>query len=163
MLDLHGKIDQHDAVLLDDADEQYDADEGDHGQIVVHRHQQQQRAEAGRRQGRDDGDGVDHALVEHAEDEIDDEQRRGDEDRHARQRVSECLGVALKARLQRERLAQVFFDLLDGAHRLTDRGAGREVERDRHRGKLTLVVDDERRHRHDAVDQRGQGHLLPAR
>ena len=84
MLDLHGKIDQHDAVLLDDADEQYDADEGDHGQVVVHRHQQQQRAEAGRRQGRDDGDRVDHALVEHAEDEVDDEQRGGDEDRRAR-------------------------------------------------------------------------------
>ena len=155
VFDLLGKIDQHDAVLLDDADEQDDADDRDHAQIVVNRHQQQQRAEAGRRQGRDDGDRVDQALVEHAEDEVDDEQRCGYEDRRARQRRSECLGVALKARLERERLAQLFFNLLDGAYRLTDRGARREIERDRHRRELALMVDDERRHLHDAVDQGG--------
>ena len=58
-LDLQSKIDQHDAVLLDDADEQDDANDRDHAQIVVNRHQQQQRAEPGRREGRDDGDRVD--------------------------------------------------------------------------------------------------------
>ena len=78
-------------------------------------------------------------------------------------RRSECLGVALKAGLQRERLAQLFFDLLNGAYRLADRGARREIERDRHRRELALMVDDERRHLHDGVDQRGQRHLLPAR
>ena len=52
------------------------------------RHQQQQRAEAGRRQRRDDGDRVDQALVEHAEDEVDHEQRGGDQDRRARQRIA---------------------------------------------------------------------------
>ena len=34
---------------------------------------------------------VDHALVEHAEDELDDEERCGYEDRRARQGRSECL------------------------------------------------------------------------
>ena len=77
--------------------------------------------------------------------------------------AAECLGVALKAGLQRERRAQLLFDLLDGADRLTDRGARREIERDRHRGELALMVDHERRDLHDAVDQRGQRHLLPAR
>jgi len=123
MLDLLGKIDQHDAVFLDDADEQDDADNRDHGQIVVNRHQQQQRAEAGRRQGRDDGDRVDHALVEHAEDEVDHEQRCGYQDRRARQGRLEGLGVTLKARLKRERLAQLLFNLPDRTDRLTDRRA----------------------------------------
>ncbi len=163
MFDLLSKIDQHDSVLLDDADEQYDANNRDHAQIEVKRHQQQQRAEAGRRQSRDDGDRVDDALVEHAEDEVDDEERRRYEDRRARQRRSECLGVALKARLERKRRAQLFFSLLDSAYRFADRGTGGEIERDRHRWELALMVDDERRHRHDAVDQRGQRHLLPAR
>src|SRR6202165_1296008 len=40
MFDLLGKIDQHDAVLLDDADQQYEADDRDHAQIDVNRHQQ---------------------------------------------------------------------------------------------------------------------------
>src|ERR1700730_14426390 len=109
MFDLLGKIDQHDAVLLDDADEQYDADDRDHAQIEVNRHQQQQRADAGRRQGRDDGDRVDQALVENAEDEVDDEERRGYEDWRARQRRSERLGVPLKAGLERERRGGGFF------------------------------------------------------
>src|SRR5882672_4144374 len=163
MLDLLGKIDQHDAVLLDDADEQYDADDRDHAQVIVNRHQQQQRAEAGRRQGRDDGDRVDHALVEHAEDEVDDEKRRGYEDRRARQGRLEGLGVALKARLEREGFAQLFFNLLDGADRLTDRGAWHQIVGDRHRRELALMVDDQRRYLDDAVNQGGQRHLLPAR
>jgi hypothetical protein len=73
-----------------------------------------QCADAGRGQGRDDGDRVDHALVENAEDKVDDEERCGDEDRRARKRRSECLGVALKARLEREWRAQLFFNPLDG-------------------------------------------------
>ncbi len=47
---------KRDAVLFDDADEQENTDDGDHAEIVVSRHQQKQRPEAGRRQGREDGD-----------------------------------------------------------------------------------------------------------
>ena len=118
---------------------------------IVNRHQQQQRTEAGRGQGRDDGDRVDQALVEHTEDEVDDEQRRDDEDRCARQRGSERLGVALEAGLERERLAEAAFSIrLNGAYRLADRGARREIERDRHRRELALMVDHERRGLHHA-------------
>src|SRR5258708_24108166 len=52
---------------------------------------------------------MDQALVEHAEDEVDDEQRRDDEDWRALQRCCECLGVALEAGLQRERRGEAFF------------------------------------------------------
>ena len=76
MFDMLGEIDQHDAVLLDDANQQYDADDRDHAKIVVNRHQQQQRAEAGRRQSRYDRERVDQALVKHAKDKIDDDERR---------------------------------------------------------------------------------------
>jgi hypothetical protein len=51
-----------------------------------------------------------------AEDEVDDEERCGYEDRRARQRRSECLGVALKAGLERERRVQLFFNRLNSAY-----------------------------------------------
>src|ERR1700731_2620425 len=162
MFDLLGKIDQHDAVLLDDADEQYDADDRDHAQVEVNRHQQQQRADAGRRQGRDDGDRVDEALVEHAENNVDDEERRKDEDRRALQRRAEGLGIALEAGLERQRRVQLFFNLLNIAYRLANRDARRKIERDRHRRELTRVVDHERRDLNRRIDQRGYRHLLAA-
>src|SRR6202023_3786039 len=106
-------------------------------------------------QGGDDGDRMDQALVQHAEDEVDDEQRCEDEDRRALQRCSECLGVTLKAGLKRKWGVEIFFNLLDGADRIADRGARREIERDRYRRELALVIDYERRHLHHRIDQRG--------
>ena len=46
-LRLQGEVDHHDGVLLDDADEQDDADQGDHAEVVAEQHQRQQRADAG--------------------------------------------------------------------------------------------------------------------
>ena len=77
-----------------------------------------------------------------------------DQDRRARQRCPEGLRVALEARLQRQRLAELLFDLLDGRCRFADRRARQQVERDRHRRELALVVDHERRDLDHAVDQR---------
>ena len=68
-----------------------------------------------------------------------------------------------KARLERERRAQLLFDLLDCAYRIANRGARGEIERDRNRGELALMVDHERRDLHHRIDQRGYRHLLPAR
>jgi hypothetical protein len=70
------EIDQHDAVLFDDADEQDDANDCDHAQVAVNGHEQHQRTEAGRPQRRDDRDRMDQALIENAEDQVDDEERR---------------------------------------------------------------------------------------
>ena len=50
-LALQSEVDHHDAVLLDDADQEDDADEGDHCQFGVERLQGEQRAETRRRQG----------------------------------------------------------------------------------------------------------------
>jgi hypothetical protein len=53
-----------------------------------------------------------------------------------------------------ERLADVLFDLLDGAYGRADRGAGQEVEGNRHRRELALVVHHEWRDFHHRLDQR---------
>ena len=44
------EIDDHDGILLDDADQQDDADDADDAEVVAAQHQRQQRANPGRRQ-----------------------------------------------------------------------------------------------------------------
>ena len=144
-LGLQREVDHHDRVLLDDADQQDDADHRDHAQIVMQQHQRQQRADAGRGQRRQDRDRVDVALVEHAEHDVDDEDRGGDEQRGRGQRGLEGLRRALERAVQRRRHAQAFalmaWILLD---RLPERDAGRQIERQRHRRELPLVADQQR-------------------
>ena len=74
-----GEVDHHDAVLLHDADEQDRADEGDEAEFVAEQHERGERAKARRRQRRQDGQRVNETLVEHAEDQIDADQRREDQ------------------------------------------------------------------------------------
>ena len=81
-LGLQRKVDHHDRVFLDDADQQDHADERDDAQLVMQQHQCEERADTGRRQCREDRDRVDVAFVEHAEHDVDDEDCRGDEQRH---------------------------------------------------------------------------------
>src|SRR5471032_2442582 len=97
-LGIEREIYQHDAVLLDDADQQDDADQRDHAQVEMKGHEQQHCADAGGGQGREDGDRMDHALIEYSEDEIYDDQGGGDQNRRARERRLERLSVALKTR-----------------------------------------------------------------
>ena len=75
-LRLQREIDEDDAVLLDDADQHDDADERDDRQLGARREQGQQRAKSRRRQRRDDRQRMDQALIEHAQHDIDRDQRR---------------------------------------------------------------------------------------
>src|ERR1044071_6503882 len=70
-LELQREVHHHNAVLLDNADEQDDADDGDDAQVLLEKHQRQERAHSGGRQGGEDGDGMNEALIEHAEDNVD--------------------------------------------------------------------------------------------
>src|ERR1700722_19382228 len=106
---------------------------------------------------------MDDALIEHAENQVDNEQRREYENRRALQRRAESLRVTLEAGLERERRGEGVFGRLNIAYRLAERGARREVERDCHRRELALVVDHKRRGLHHRIDQRGYWHLLSAR
>ena len=85
------------AFFLHDADEQDDADQRDDAELGVRDHQRQKRAHAGRGQRGDDGDGVDVALVEHAQHDVDGDQRGQDQERLVGQRGLEGRGRALEA------------------------------------------------------------------
>jgi hypothetical protein len=67
----------------------------DQAEIKPERHQCHERAETSRRQGRKDRQRMGLALIEHAQDDVDDDDSRGDEIRLAGQRRLEYLRVAL--------------------------------------------------------------------
>ena len=87
---------------------------------VPEQRQRQQRAEAGRRQRRDDGQRMREALVEHAEHDIDREQRRQDQQRLRADRLPVGAGVALEFGVQRVRHVQFGDRAVDGLRRLLD-------------------------------------------
>jgi hypothetical protein len=58
------EVHDHDAVLLDDADQQDDADDGNHIEILMKEPQCEQCANTSRRQRGEDRDGMDEALIQ---------------------------------------------------------------------------------------------------
>ncbi|GCC48217.1 hypothetical protein chiPu_0032550, partial [Chiloscyllium punctatum] len=110
---------------------------------------------------RQDGDRVDVALVEDTQDQIDDHERRQDQQRHGRQRLLERLRGALEARAQRRRRAEVDHGLLHRIGRLAERDTLRQVERNGDRRELTLMADRQRPHRRAGPLRKGrQRHLF---
>ena len=61
-----GKVDHHDGVFLDDSDQQEDPDHADDVQFHTEEDQAEDRTDAGRGEGREDGDRVDQTFVEDA-------------------------------------------------------------------------------------------------
>ena len=95
---------------------------------------------------------MDEALVEDAEDEVDDHDGQEKQERHAGQGLLEGRGLAL------EDVADVggqflFRQGLDGGHGLAQGVLAGGIERDGHRGELPGVVDHERPHALGHFDQ----------
>ena len=109
-------------------------------------HQRQQRADAGRGQGREDGDRVDEALVEHAQHDVDVDDRRQDQQQLVASEAWKAQRRALEAGRDRWPACRCRASrLLDRVHRRAERDARREVERDGGRRELAEVVDQQRR------------------
>src|ERR1700757_4363358 len=84
-----GEVDHHDGVLLHDADEQDDAYQGDDIEVVAGQDERQDCAHTGGRQRRENCDGMDVALVEDTQHDVDGHQGRKNQIRLARQRILE--------------------------------------------------------------------------
>ena len=69
-LSVNGKVDHHDRVLFDDTNEQDDANDADHAQVIAAQHQRQQRTHAGRWQGGEDGERVHIAFIQHTQHDV---------------------------------------------------------------------------------------------
>ena len=135
------EVDDHDGVLLHDADQEDHPDQRDDREVHVEDHQRQHRAHAGRRQGGQHRQRVDVALVEHAEHDVDRDQGGGDQQRLVGQRLLEHLGGALEAALHGGRHPDGRDSLGDGGLGVAERFSGGQVERQGSRGRLALVVD----------------------
>ncbi len=153
MLGLEGEVDDHDRVLLDDADQQNNADHAQHRQVLPAHDQRQQRAKTGGRQGRDDGQRVNRAFVQHAEHDVHGDDRRQNQPRLGFQRILKRLGGALETATHAVRHANRQLRLLQGINRLAQGMPRRQVEGQGDRRENALVVDDDR---HLLVLQTGQ-------
>ena len=102
---------------------------------------------------------MDVALVEHAEHDVHGDERGEDEQRLIGERGLEGLRGALKARADRGRQANRALRPADGGDGVAEGDAGRQVERQRDRGELALVVDGERRRTRGQVCEGAQRHL----
>src|SRR5213593_5277762 len=84
---------------------------------------------------------MDEALVEDPQHEVDHEDRDDEEEPLALERGLERLRRALEAPDDRRREPELPLGLLHFRHRLAERHAGLEVERDRHRRELAQMRD----------------------
>ncbi len=92
------EIDHHDGVLLHHAEQHDDADERVKIELLVEQQQRQQRAEHRRRQAGKNRDGVNEALVQNAQHDVDHQNRHDQQDRQVLERVLKFLHRALEMR-----------------------------------------------------------------
>ena len=144
-LGIQGEVDHQDGVLLDDADQQNDADQRDQRQLGAAQQQGQQGADPSRGQRRDDRQRVHIALVENAEDDINRQQGRQNHQRHVVLGGLGRTGIAGKAGLHRHGQVQ---RLQSGEDAGLGGGQGYirgQIEAKGGGGELPLVVDRQRR------------------
>src|SRR4030095_15900945 len=120
------EINKHNAVLFDDADKENDPDQCNKREVEAEAPQHGERAKPGRRQRRQNGDGGRQALREHAEDDVDDGERRDDEIWLGGEGRLKGLRIALKTREQRARLVERLLYIADRGYRGAPRLDGRQ-------------------------------------
>src|SRR5215472_2429131 len=143
-LRVQGEVDHHDRVLLDDANQQHDSDDGDDVELVPGDHQAQQGADPGRGQGGEDRHRMDEALIEHAKHDVDRDDGGEDQQQLVAERRLEAEGGTLEGGEDGGREADLRFRRLHRVNAGAERDARGEVEGDGGRGELALMVDLQR-------------------
>src|ERR1700734_2684604 len=141
---LQGHINHHDGVLFYQPDQKDDADCPNHVEFVVSQKQRQQRAHARRRNRGENRDGVNVALIEHAQHDVHGNYGGDNQDQLVRERILERSRGALETGLNGGGKANRALGRLDGLSRLAQRNAGGQVKGNRHRRKLALVIHRQR-------------------
>ena len=96
---LESEVDHHDGVFLDDTDQQNDADKRDDAELHAEKKQRQDGAHAGGGKRGENRDGVDVALVQDAENDVDGNERSKDQQGLVGEGVEKGRGGALESRL----------------------------------------------------------------
>src|SRR6267143_177314 len=142
-LGLEGEVDHHDGVFLDDADEQDDADQRDDAEFRAAEKQRKNRTDACRWERGKNGDRMNVAFVENAENDVDGNQRSQDQDGLIGQGLEEGRRGALERGLDAGRHVQFQLRAVDGVDRVAERGIGGQIERESDDRKLALMIECE--------------------
>ncbi len=126
---------------------------------VLVNHEREQRPHPGRRQGGKNRYRMDIALVQDPQYDVDGHDGGEDQQQGARQRGTKGERGALKTGLDADGHADLPFGRFDGVDRVSEGCPARQVERDGCRGKLSEMVDNERRRLFRDRGDRSQGHL----
>src|SRR5262249_11868724 len=138
---------------LDNADQKNDADKGDYAQLAAAEVERQEGAEARRGQGRDDSQRMDEVFIEHAEYNVNSDQRRHDEQWFSCGRLHEGPGVSGKIRMYRIWQVEICQRLADACASLLDANTGAKIVSNGDSRKLALVFDQERYRRFSKARQ----------
>src|SRR5262249_16181334 len=125
--------------LLYNADEQNDADESYQRKINAADEYRKQCADAGTRQRGENGDRMNVTFVENSQHDVDDNDRRQDQQWLTCQRRTEFGTRAGKLSCDRVRQTNLTFCFLNRRERMTQRTAAAQIERDGRGRKLPLV------------------------
>ena len=139
------KVDHHNRVFLDDADQQDQPDQRDHAEIRMAKQKCQQRPYAGGGKRRQNRDRMNIAFVKYAQHDVNRHQCRQDQQRFVGQRRLERSRRALESRLDAGGHVQLFLDRVNFVDGVAQRSIGGEVERNRYRRELALVIYRKRR------------------
>ena len=139
-LSVECKVDHHDGVFLHNANQHKQTDHSNQREIFAKQLQSEQATHHGRRQTRQNGDGVYVAFVQHAQQNINHHQGCHEQPNLTGLRFVELGCVTAIAGDHVRGQLQFLGDLVDVTHGFTQCFAYGQVEADRHRFQLTLVV-----------------------
>ena len=142
-LRIQREIDHHNAVLFDNADQKHETDDGNDAEILAEKDKREKSPNTGRRKRGKNRDRMDEALIQDAEDDVNGNESGEDEQRHVGQRISEGCGGALEIGLQPRRHVHILLHFGDSRNCSAERGVGGQIEGNRNRRKLSLMVDRE--------------------
>src|SRR5262249_28824183 len=137
---LERKVDHHDRVLLHDSNQQNNPDEPYDVEFGAADHQRQNRADTRRRQRRENGQRMDVALIQDSENYVHRDYRGKNQQRLVCERSLKRLRRALKRRLDRRGQTDLGLCSFNRLDRLPKSGSRSQIERQRDRRKLALMV-----------------------
>ena len=153
------EVDHHDGILLHDTDQQDDADQGYDAEIVAGNQQRENCADTGRGQRGENREGMNVALVEHSEHDVNGDDGGQNEPGLARKRIVKGSRGSLKTGIDAAGQADLLFRLFDRRGGLTQGNSGSKVERQVHHGKLAQVIDRKRCIAHLDASEGGKRNL----
>src|SRR3984957_577423 len=139
-LGLQSKIYHHDGILLDDADQQDNADDRNDIEILFEQHESENGADAGGRQRGNDGERVNEAFVQDPENNVDREKSGDDKVFFVVERILVSLQGAGEKTTERRRRAAALFHLVNGQGSVAYGETWRDIKGDVDRGKQASVV-----------------------